>query len=380
MIKNIFHKIEKSTFLSNNKTFFFLIAVILLSLTIIMPDTIHDYRFYVAQWKIIRDGLNPYIGTNNAYGLIYNLFAYTDVSKTIAIPKLLFISTYLLAAYLIWQKAVEKNIKSSNLILLLVLFNPLVWLFSTVYGSNDGFLSGITSMAILFLLRDKNYIAGFLLAIAVGFKFTPILITPFLFINHKSINYKAGIAFILTLTTTYYIGYYHLGISIFKPFLFGSSRESVVLSIFRFIRGELQPLSFLNITNLDNYSTYLVLLSCFICFGMYYFLKIEKTISAFLCYSYVLLFYKVGNHQFYYFLLLLGIIALIQNEQTLLKRTNIITAFIVFFGFFFLCVAFYGVTGGHGGKFYVIREYIGFPLFLTHISANYILTKELLST
>jgi len=71
----------------------------------------HDYVEYIKQWQAIRDGLDPYIRTGNAYGITYNYFAYLNFSKILHIPRVIFVISYLYAVYLLSKCAIKKDIK-----------------------------------------------------------------------------------------------------------------------------------------------------------------------------------------------------------------------------------------------------------------------------
>ena len=240
------------------KLFFFIFSGLAILLAIIVPCQ-HDYISYVDQWVKIMAGKNPWIGTNNAYGITYNFFALVN-SFHFKLPKIFFVLSYFFAVYLLYHCQKNKFVQRKWIYFILI-FNPLLWIFIVYYGSNDSFLASITLISLIAFLQNKHRISAFLLAIGGNFKFVPFLIAPFLFIHNFKLNYKFIGSFIFFSFIIILLGYYLWGNSIAEPIYFGTQRESKIFSVFRFIRGELQPLGFIGVKNLDNYSIYFTLIS-----------------------------------------------------------------------------------------------------------------------
>jgi uncharacterized membrane protein len=168
----------------------FLVSIMLTTLALFLPRR-QDYVDYVAQWKVISAGNNPYIKTDNAYGIIYNYFAYIDVSEIISFPRALFVIVYLIASIMIYKHSKQLKLPSSSqwIVLFTLFLNPILLFYCLKYGSNDMFLAGLVIIAIFLLKNKHRVLAGILFALSVGFKFTPILIVPFFFLIKNKLNW-----------------------------------------------------------------------------------------------------------------------------------------------------------------------------------------------
>ena len=337
----------------------------------------HDYMAYLEQWDIIVEGMPPSIDTGNSYGVIFNLFAYINFIPNTYLPKAIFIYIYLIASYELWKFSILKKILSHNIILLVLFANPLFWIFSIKLGSNDAFLAGITILAIISFLKDKFYLSGLLFAIGIGFKFSPIFIIIFFASNRLKLNFKFVVSFIISISIIYICGYYLWGNSIFEPLILGTERLSKSLSIFRFIRGDIQPLGFLGISNLDKYSIYLVIFATIISTVLYLKYNLDRLLMALFTFSNLLLLYKVGHHQFYLLLLMLTLLVYIENENILKSNPLFVRSTIMFWIYFFIITILYNYTEYYGGNYSIIREYIGFPTFVIHLTWNVLILKLL---
>ena len=346
----------------------YLISIMLTTLALFIPRR-QDYVYYIEHWRIIREGNDPYINTDNAYGIVYNYFAYIDFSEIISLPRALFVIAYLIASFIIYKSSKKLKLPSSSRwILLFVLFlNPLLLFYCLKYGSNDLFLSGLVIMA--FYLLEKKYLiwAGITFGLSIGFKFTPVFIVPFFFLVKNKLNWRFITSLGVSVVLIFLIGYLHWGETIFEPFKFGSARESKVFSFFRFIRGSLSPFQ----VNLDGYSTYLVLLSALSCFFFYVKYKLDKYLMALLTFSCVLLFYKVGHPQFYILLLLLTVFTFVMNHDLIIKSKALLISTILFWSWIFFFTILYDYTYGFSEKVHIIRDFLGLPTAIIHILFNY---------
>jgi hypothetical protein len=351
--------------------FIFIIASIM---SLVIPYH-HDYGAYVRQWNAILQENNPYIGTGNAYGAFYNFFAYLgiyqDQYKYISIQRFIFVLSYLIASYFIFKQA--KKIKLAPYILILLFLNPLFWIFSVKYGSNDSFLAGMTLFGFFFYNKKEYVYSAIFFSIAICFKFTPVFIVPFFIFSRNKVNFKFLITLSLLIFITYLIAFLNWGESILEPFLFGNRRASTLFSIFRFIRGTLEPLSVFGIKNLDSYSTILIFTSFLTNFFFYLRYNLDRYISALLSISFVILFYKVGHHQFYIILLLLSAFVFVLNYDYLKNYKQFWYPFTLFWMWIFFFTILFDFTDGY--YFGRIVKILGLPTFLLHSWCNINLIK-----
>ena len=352
--------------------FFVIIGIASFVFALILPAR-HDYVAYIKQWQAIRDGLDPYIQTGNAYGITYNYFAYLNFSKILHIPRAIFVISYLYAAYLLSKCAIKKDIKHSSWIPLCLICNPLFLFFSLKYGSNDSFLAAITIIGLILIQKKQNILAGIIFAIAVCFKFTPIFVLPFFMISKMKYNFKLIASFLTSFLFIYLIGFITWGKNILAPFLFGAKRKSSVFSVFRYIRGEYQPLEFLGIDTLDYYSVFCVGGAVFIIFIFYYIFNLDALLCSLLSFSTLLLFYKVGHHQFYILFLMYTIFIFIEKHSIMNK--SLLIHFMIFFSWIFFHTIIFDFAFGH---FINWIEWLGLPTFLIHLSLNISLIKVII--
>lgn len=321
----------------------------------------HDYSAYVGHWNWIMEGNDPWIDTDNAYGIVYSFFAPVGYLWA-KLPKLIFIGSYLFAGHMLLQLS-ELSDKKKFILSTALLLNPLFLVFGVVYGSNDLFMTGLVLIAVVQHLKNHSKISGLLLASAAWFKFTAAFLGPFFAIQNAKINWKFILSFIGSSAIILLCGFLLWGDSFLIPFEFGSERPSKMLSLFRFIRGELQPLSFAGINNLDHLSMPLMLFSWV---GISFFTLVKRMDwikSSILALSSILLFYKVGHHQFFILLFCLYLIYFIKNPKAWNQDALFRISFILFWSWIFLMTILYAIDQYHG-VFEPIREFIGAPTFM----------------
>ncbi len=353
----------------NKKRLFIIISVIYVLIALILKPR-HDYWSYLDQWgRVVSDG-----DINNPYGISYNLFAYISNLPLIQFPRAIFVVVYLVAAYEIWVLAA--NLKSSylDIIFVVLLFNPLFIVFGLLYGSNDAFLSGITAISVFYFINKKYSLAGILMAIAIGFKFSPLFILPFFILKDYRINKIYAISFFISALLIILLGYSMWGDSILHPFDLGVNRESKSLSIFRFIRGSIRPCSFFGIDDLDSYSIWLLIVGFLISFLLFFYYKLDYLIMALFSYTNAMIFFKIGHHQFYFLMLLLSAIVFIKNENKIIENRGLFISFLLFWLWFFVLVILYYFTAYQDGYSY-IREVVGLPNTVFLLVFNLFLLK-----
>lgn len=365
--------------LKNNQ--FFLFFLLLILVLVLGSGANHDYIAYLHQWGNIWQKSNAYIKTGNNYGVFFNFFSYLMVLPKLfgkndfyftLIPKIIFVYMYMFSSYLIWQESFCLNKKESTGVFVFLFLNPLVFIFGVSYGSNDCFLAGLTVLSIIFYEQKKINLSAILFAISVSFKFYPLFLVPFFIVSERKINSSFLIFFSSTLALVYVLGYFLWGHSVLFPFFNIESRASKIFSIFRFFRGEFVQ------KNFDDYSLYCVAASFFITFFIYYKYNSPKIISASLCYSNILLFFKVGHHQFYFLLILLMGLCFVTYHESFKKDKNLLFAAAFFWIWIFVFVALYPITGRYSGVYYQIREFVGAGTFIVHVIFNVFLLKHLI--
>jgi hypothetical protein len=350
--------------------YIFLTILAVIALVISFPS-LHDYKLYIIQWEIIASG-KKLPNYDNAYGVLHYLFTPFSMFYN-QIPKLIFIGFYLYSTHKLYNLTLSKNgIRFARISLLILLLNPLFWIFGVMYGSNDLFVASSCFLSIVFYFSKKTKQSALFLFMGITYKFSPIFILPFLGIEERKINFKYFFTIGIAIVILYLFGYIIWENSIFNPFVFGSSRSSKLLSIFAFINSSYAPLSFINIYNIDFLSVYFMLFSWLILFLLYIYYKLDKLIMIFVSFSSILLFYKVGHHQFYFSLLFINLYIFSIYYKEILQNKALLFSSILFWFWLFLMTFLYYISNGYKGNYHFLRELVGGPTFIIHASMNLI--------
>ncbi|NJM16162.1 MAG: hypothetical protein HC896_13000 [Bacteroidales bacterium] len=203
--------------------------------------------------------------------------------------------------------------------------------------------------------------AALLISLSILYKYIPIFILPVLGITNRKINWKFSLSAFAFLTAGFGASYYFWGVKMLNPFLVNAGRESKILSIFRYFRGEYSFLKFFGVENIDFLSTYFVVgavLTVFVLHVIYQWHYLHSLIITLLA---VFLFYKVGHFQFYISVYFILFFYLAKSRQTI--GEEVITRKKVFQFLYWLAgiTILYGATEGFYRKFSVIREFISVP-------------------
>lgn len=334
--------------------------------------SIHDYALYLEQWHHILKGNDPWRGTLNAYGPVYSFMALL-VKVHERLPALLFLAVYFFSIYTFCK---DQKLKLDTPSLIFLIANPLFLIFGVLYSNNDVLLAGLI---LLFLdqTQAKNFrMAGVILGLAISFKFSVIFLVPILFLQEKKWFPRSLVSLGMTVALLYGISYLIWGDTFIIPFLYGTERGSRLLSVFRFIRGNYQPLKFMGIFNLDKYNTLILGGSSLVALFLIYRQKIQNAfLQAAILLTTVFMIYKVGNHQ--YFLTVFPLLAVI-NQQ--IKNTSISRSSWILLGWYSLATLLYHFTRqefqwGYSGTFFSIREWIGLPTFIVQVLCLFLLFK-----
>ena len=363
MIGNKIENIEIVTFFMAACAIFFALSFSYYS------QPTHDYIFYMQQWDAIIHGKNAWADKTNAYGPIHNVLALL-YSININLPRLLFVSLWLIScigimAIIKQNKYLPEEYKYALYFTLLL--NPLFWIFIVKFGTNDILMAFFVLVSIFFYKKQKDVVSGSLMAVAIAVKFIPLVMIPFLVFSKVRVRWNFAISLLLVLAAIFSISYMLWGGDLLHPFHMAGERSSKMLSIFRFLRGSVSPLRlFVAQPNLDWMSIYLcigIILSFLYIHIKYNFENILSSITAL---TLLLMFFKVGHHQFYITLVMLFILWIgldyrrIYNAGFSLLPVFTFILWISFMSFLYLLTNEYVGTGWKIGW----REIIGLPTFL----------------
>ena len=195
-----------------------------------------DYPAYIEQWKItltnpeaLRDlGTNAYGPTHNIISLVYAIHP--------NLPRILFCAIWIGAGILLLRRCAMNRLPvwTRWLILFFLYINPYFFRLYK-YGQNDLAVSGILLMAILLHRQRKDVSAGTLFALALAYKFYPLVMVPFLCIDFKEVSDFSDIrksfrinfffSIIVSLAILVILAYLVLGNSFFSPYQFLANRS-----------------------------------------------------------------------------------------------------------------------------------------------------------
>jgi hypothetical protein len=261
-----------------------------------------DYPVYMEQWQAVIDGFSPWSLLTNTYGPIHSALALFYAIDPM-LPRVLFTLMWLaLSFWLVWSASKNPDIPENVkwILAAAVLGSPLFWVFVVRFGVNDMLSAFFVLVGITLYRARKDGLSGLSMAIAVGVKFIPIVMLPFLILSGKKIRWRFAISVAAGLAFIFGVSYWLWGSDIFYPFQFGVERPSALLSIFRFLRSNMSPLRWVNPdVDLDWMSTYAVIIALVGFFFIYLKNNLDSILSSIVGVLLLLTFYKVGHHQFY---------------------------------------------------------------------------------
>ncbi len=273
----------------------------------------HDYVPDLQIWDEVRRGHDPWwtMGDRheplNAYGPLFNLLAPLAWVNPLA-PKLLFAYTYVLfAVWLVGDIRARGRLAGLPAVGLMAwLWNPLPWVEVATFGHFD-VLVGVAAVAALegegagaTSCRGRAWPRG------CCSKYIPLVILPFLAFEGGRFRPRLAIAAALPIVLGLAASGYVWGPSTFLPLSFAATRESRLLSIFRFLRGTESPLHRVwGVPDVDMLSTPCLVAALLWLWAWCQLRKVDAPSSAVLALLTTLLFYKVGFPQYQIVLFLL---------------------------------------------------------------------------
>jgi len=260
-----------------------------------------DYPFYIDQWETIIKGLDPWVGTNNAYGPIHNLFALFYYLHPF-LPKLIFFLSFYFSlfintfCYVPYENDISKKDKLKSFILFG--FCPFSVLSVVVFSYNDSIVASLISLSIYFAIskeeKEGSKLSGVLMGFATMLKFYPLIVASVFLIKKRKIDFVFAKFYLITLSLIMTISYYFWGSSLLNPILFASSRHSKHFSFFNTIRNTLS-------INLDHLSVFLMITVFLFAFFIIQKYRLDLIPSVIIIFASVLSVYKVGHQQFFVF-------------------------------------------------------------------------------
>ena len=289
--------------------FIFLIGSLISFLAIAaVSGSRYDYVAYQYQWLNIFQGQNPWANLPtgpNAYGPIYNAFSAAYGLHPL-LPKALFV--IVLFFFSLFLSSTKKTVKIAPL---LVALSPFSLSIVAVYGFMDVLPSAFFVLSVSLVDRQKDFVAGCLMAMSIFSKFYGLLAIPIVILRlasnrsySRAWRFTAGL---LSVSAPILIqSVYKHGYSFLVPVIWSGQRYPSLFSIAR-------------VSGFDQLSTYApVLLSAAVLMtaGLFLYFRRQVVLEQYLLSLYCLVFalYPLGHQQFS--LLLVFLLALIWSRKT----------------------------------------------------------------
>jgi hypothetical protein len=266
----------------------------------------HDYTAYSNQWKIVLDGGNPWVGTDNAYGPLHTTLAWVYRLHPL-LPKGLFslmlVATGAIASFcsLGVQDATSRQQKLS--LFAFFVLCPYSLITVGVYANNDILPAAAMVLALIGVVTFNNpassLASGGLLALGVVSKFYPLIILPSLALRERKLDWAFVSGFLSILLPGGLLAYRHWGSSALLPLLFASTRGSKDLSIFHFTSMVLG-------LQLDRFSLPLMVITFVAVSWFLLSTQSSAVVASIVVFAAVLSQYRVGHQQFFLFFFLVS--------------------------------------------------------------------------
>lgn len=194
----------------------------------------HDYIYYLEQWQLVLDHLDPW-STNNAYGPLHNAFALLIPLHPL-VPKIVTSAGFLLANGLLVIALRDRPWREWRTVYLLAFAANALPIVSVYwFGNNDGVVAALVIGAVLARRERQMLLAGLLLGLATLDKYYPALLVPFFALDDRRIDTRLILSALGTTLVGIGICIAVWGNAYIEAVRFGVSRDATILSIFRSI-------------------------------------------------------------------------------------------------------------------------------------------------
>lgn len=224
-------------FIVLNRWLFFWIAFVMMLALLVGAQ--QDYIAYQIQWQQVLDGKNPWLAAEdwqqNAYGPVFNSLALLFKVHHM-LPRLFFIAVWAFGSFKLFQDLPRERVSQAVLFLL---FNVFFLVELIGFGHFDVLIAVAIFLGVRAYRKQKDVLAGVLFATAIGLKFYPIVVLPFLALDQGGRIRARFIASTVFFTVFIFaVAWMIWGNAIWTPLFFAAGREARQLSIFNFINGE----------------------------------------------------------------------------------------------------------------------------------------------
>jgi hypothetical protein len=333
-----------------------------------------DYVAFLEIWAAVRDGRDPWWVHErwgyplNAYGPLFNVLALPAMVNPLA-PKLLFALAHCVFTVLLVKRGMAR---AGALGLMAWLWSPFAWVEVGYFGHFDVLVAIACVAAVGWFCQGREVLAGASLAVGFLLKLIPVVIVPFFAVDlagrRVRIRGRLLAAAGVPMIAGYAVSYLIWGSSVFRPFGFGTTRGSTLMSVFRFLRGGASPLRrVVGARGVDAWS-----LPCLAVAGLLVLLvcqrrRTDPATSALAAVLTTLLFYQVGFVQYQMVPFLLMAFWLGRYAPALARDWGLAAAIGGYFGWLTVFDLFYAYAGGvihAGGPWGWVDDWVGLPTFV----------------
>ena len=141
----------------------------------ILLEPNHDYVPYIRQWKALLT--ENHWHKTNAYGPAHNALAILYAAHP-KLPKLLFVLSWIACAYPLMSVVLRNaDLPSAYRLILIatVLLNPLFWIFTMRFGTNDMLMAMLVLYSVILYCRSGYSWSGIAMGLAISVKFIPVV-------------------------------------------------------------------------------------------------------------------------------------------------------------------------------------------------------------
>lgn len=218
----------------------FAIAVLCLALALVIGST-HDYGLYLSQWDAIWRGNPPWAQSLdgaplpiNAYGPLHLIFAPFAALHPL-LPKCLLVAMMLGAfAVILAERLARERFWPLALAFPLA---PVVLIAVAVFGNNDAAVALCLVLAVAAFARDRPWVAGLCIGIAVLLKFYPLLFAGFLVARHGRARLTVPLVALAVFLGGMAAAVGIWGWDALSPLTYGGDRSAKMLSVLRALSG-----------------------------------------------------------------------------------------------------------------------------------------------
>lgn len=341
----------------------------------VITGAAYDHRDYMVNWLNIAAGGAPWPDPEgrlnfgfNPYGPLFNwlapLVAFDRVVPKLAINLGWIVGWLLVLGEMLRRPDLDERAARRNVAI--VLLGPYFWICAVPYGVIDVAIALSILFAVHLRYAGRPFWSGALLAFGVLIKFYPLAVLPFLMLERRRLNLRPALACLGVCLAGFGAGYAMWGWDILNPILINAERGPKMLSIFRFLAGDLSPIQdWARAERLHLYGIPAMALVGGLVFVFCWWRRIGWAAGATLALIVVFLFYAKGHFQYFTVVFVMAAYWWARDAEIFRDRLFRLAA-LGYLGWITLFVIFFEPLGHYLflPPFEIVRDVAGLPAFL----------------